>query len=244
MDKIKIKLANPYLTQFGDDSVAQQVKIITFPSKPISFSPAYLDTDRVEEGAGYIVKMENGKYAAFYVTFLLAQINEISPDYLKTRADEFVAGEISAGMDTLYANVLKKKPHTAPIANLNRYSLSITKSASNLNELLGRGVDLDVNYTYQLSWSDEMSTNTINSSKYVLNVDGVDTIAATTPNPSYPGLNNWAGTSYTSFWCAGLDAGEQSEGLNSDTEARAQASKGIEACMETQMEAFGEGDKA
>lgn len=238
MDNIRVKLTNPYLVNYGGDNVASETKIITFPIKPISFTPAFLAQDAANFGSAYVVEMENGRYLGLYMAFLLSQITDISQDYLKTRDQQFTDGEISNGMNELYATALKKRDPNSPNADINRYSLSIAKSAADLNEALGRGVDLDIDYTYQLGWPDEMSTNTINSPKFVLNVDGKDTTTITTPNTSYSGINNWSGTSYTAFFCAGLVGFDgQDEGFLQRFEAADAASEEIKKCHAAQVEA-------
>jgi len=238
MDKIKIKLANPYLDAFDFDNRAEKTKILTFPHKPISFSPAFVDPNQFIKGASYVVLMENGKYASFYVSFLLSQITQVTEDYKKTRSQEVADGLASPGMGDLYTNVLEYFNPSTPNVDLNRHNISLGKSGTSINDALGRGVDLDIDYTYQLSFDDEMSTNAINRPTYVLNVDGVDTTTQTSTNQFYTGLNNWAGTSYRAFWCAGVDAGEENEGLPFATQAKAIGDKGIQDCYEAQIEAF------
>ena len=239
MDNIRVKLTNPYLVNYGGDSVASETKIITFPLKPVSFSSGFLAEEVANQGSAYAVKLENGRYVGLYMSFLLSQIVDISPDYLKQKVDQVADGEISQGMGKVYDDTIKKLDPNDPKANLNRYNLSLAKSAADLNEALGRGVDLDIDYTYQLSWPDEMSTNAINSPKFVLNVNGKDTTTITTPNGEYPSINNWAGTSYTAFWCAGLTGWDPQgqSGFEEAKEAVEAAGEEIKKCHAAQREA-------
>lgn len=237
MDNIRVKLTNPYLVNYGGDSVASETKIITFPLKPVSFSSGFLAETCANQGSAYAVELENGRYVGLYMSFLLSQIADISPDYLKQKVDQVTDGEISQGMGKVYDDTTKPLDPNDPKANVNRYNLSLAKSAADLNEALGRGVDLDIDYTYQLSWPDEMSTNAINSPKFVL--DGATAI--TTPNISYSGINNWAGTSYTAFWCAGLTGWDPQEGglsgFEEAEEAVEAAGEEIKKCHAAQKEA-------
>jgi len=218
MDKIRVKLANPYLEDFGGVNQGFIYDTITFDSRPIQFLPIYAEQINAEKCALYAVKREDGKYSPFGVVFLLAQMTEIEELYTKTISKQAADGEVSAGWEKLTEQVVNKPDPLQPLVDKNRYSKSLQKSANSINNLLNRGVDLDLDYKYELSWDDYMSTQTITKSKFVVpNFGGADDgkVKDTTPNEKYEGLSNWAGTSYNAFWCV-----LQGEAFNTEEEGK------------------------
>ena len=204
MDKIRVKLANPYLEDFGGVNQGFIYDTITFDSRPIQFLPIYSEQINAEKCALYAVKREDGMYSPFGVVFLLAQMTEIEELYTKAVGKQASEGEVSGGWEKLTDQVVNKRDNNDPLVGKNRYSTSLQKSANSINNLLNRGVDLNLDYKYELSWDDYMSTQTITKSKFVVpNFGGSEDgkVKNTTPNEKYEGLSNWAGTSYNAFWC-------------------------------------------
>jgi len=235
MDKIRVKLANPYLENFAGVSQGFTYDTITFDSRPIQFLPIYSEQINAEKCALYAVKREDGKYSPFGVVFLLAQMTEIEELYTKTISKQAGDGEVSSGWEKLTDIVLNKQSNTAPLVDKNRYSKSLQKSANSINNLLNRGVDLDLDYKYELSWDDYMSTQTITKSKFLVpNFGGADDgkIKNTTPNEKYEGLSNWAGTSYNAFWCV-----LTGEPLENETEVFDFLVKAVDSCVSEQEKA-------
>jgi hypothetical protein len=204
MDKIRVKLANPYLENFAGISQGFTYDTITFDSRPIQFLPIYAEQINAEKCALYAVKREDGKYSPFGVVFLLAQMTEIEELYTKTITKQASDGEVSGGWEKLTDQVVNKPNNSTPLVDKNRYSKSLQKSANSINNLLNRGVDLNLDYKYELGWDDFMSTQTITKSTFVSGDFGGPSdgkVLLTTPNEKYEALSNWAGTSYNAFWC-------------------------------------------
>jgi hypothetical protein len=133
MDKIRVKLANPYLENFAGVSQGFTYDTITFDSRPIQFLPIYSEQINAEKCALYAVKREDGKYSPFGVVFLLAQMTEIEELYTKTISKQAGDGEVSSGWEKLTDIVLNKQSNTAPLVDKNRYSKSLQKSANSIN---------------------------------------------------------------------------------------------------------------
>lgn len=204
MDKIKVKLANPYLESFDSENMASSYEIVTFPSKPTKIEAVFPPTaNLVAKSALYAVTCEDGKVYPFGVVFLLAQITEVEDQYTKLFSLQAAENLISDEFPNLGNNVLQEKtPADSTFSvELNRYAKAQSRSAVDLNNKLNRDEPLDVDFSYQLSWSDIMSTNTIDNSKFVNPFTAAPARTLTTPNNKYSQLSNWDGTSYNAFWC-------------------------------------------
>jgi hypothetical protein len=213
MDKIKVKLANPYLESFDSENMASSYEIVTFPSKPTKIEAVFPEASLAAKSALYAVTCEDGKIYPFGVVFLLAQITEVNEQYTKLFSLQVANGEISNEFKTLAVDkVLSKSSPTQGAfwdVELNRYAIAQSRSAVDLNTKLNRDEPLDVDFSYQLSWSDIMSTNAIDNSTFFnpfLQPDAGNDL--TTPNDKYSQLSNWDGTSYNAFWCCITGAGQ------------------------------------
>lgn len=206
MDKIKVKLANPYLESFDSENMASSYEIVTFPSKPTKIEAVFPNSSLAAKSALYAVTCEDGKIYPFGVVFLLAQITEVNEQYTKLFSLQAAENLISDEFKQLAEGKVLSKSDPQQGANwdveLNRYAIAQSRSAVDLNTKLNRDEPLDVDFSYQLSWSDVMSTNTIDNSTFLnpfLQPNAGKDL--TTPNNKYSQLSNWDGTSYNAFWC-------------------------------------------
>ena len=229
MDNIKVKLANPYIENFDAENMGYSNEIVTFPSKPIKIEAILPSAAYAQKCALYAVTCEDGKVYPFGVVFLLAQMNEVNGFYTKLFNEQEGAGEIPVGFTKIAESILRKD--AVDQINLNRYGSSLSRSAVSLNEQFGRGEDVSIDYSYQLSWSDVMDVATIDSPTFFNVFLDPSKNDLTTPNEKYEGLSNWSGTSYNAFWCV-----IQGEGQGSIAEAADAAKESAEECIEAQRQ--------
>ena len=234
MDNIKVKLANPYLENYGGGSgdTNSSTKVITFPSKPTKIEAIMPDVNFGNECAIYGVTCEDGLVYGFSVIFLISQVTEISAAYLKLIAQESADGETAPGWAKIVDAITLEQDRNDPIIPLNRYMNSLSRSAVDLNTQFSRGEDISIDYSYQLSWSDVMDKSAIASSTFFDKNATTPANNLTTPNAGYEGLSNWGGTSYTAFWDVVEVEGQETIEKVYDT-----ISSGIEASIKAQNNA-------
>lgn len=232
MDNIKVKLANPYLENYGGGGTGSSTKVITFPSKPTKIEAIMPDISFGNECAIYGITCEDGLIYGFSVIFLISQVTEIAAGYTKLIAQQSASGETSAGWSKIVDAVTQEQERNDPRIPLNRYMNSLSRSAVDLNTQFSRGENVSIDYSYQLSWSDMMDKSAIDSPTFFNPNLTTPANDLTTPNAGYEGLSNWGGTSYTAFWDAMLIEGEETIEKVYDT-----INAEIEASIKSQNEA-------